>query len=96
MGVPEADERGNVVSPQLSKWEYLEVFVDKTEWRDSTGKKGTLPPPAVGGGPAALGTRGAPASGLAERLAKDGWELSSIIPGAAAGVYRLVFKRTRG
>lgn len=84
------------MSPQLSKWEYLEVFVDKTEWRDGTGKRGTLPPVAIGGGPAALGARGAPASGLAEQLAKDGWELSSTIPGTTAGVYRLIFKRTRG
>jgi hypothetical protein len=84
------------VSPQVSRWEYLEVFVNKTEWRDGRGKTGTMPhgPGAPAG--ASSGERGAGTAAVAGRLAKGGWELASTIPSGAADVYRLVFRRLKG
>jgi hypothetical protein len=82
------------VSPQLSRWEYLEVFVNKTEWRDGRGKSGKMPPGP--GEDAGADRRGTGTAAVAGRLAQGGWELVSTIPSGAADVYRLVFKRMKG
>ena len=82
------------MSPQLSKFEYLEVFVDKAEWRDGRGKTGTLPVPDESKR-SGMSMGGAEGSGLTERMAKDGWLLASTIHSGKADVYRLVFRRTK-
>jgi hypothetical protein len=84
------------VSPQLSRWEYLEVFVNKTEWRDGRGKSGTMPLGPGGDAGASADRRGAGTAAVAGRLATGGWELASTIPSGVPDVYRLVFKRMRG
>ena len=94
---PAHRERGrHVVSPQLSRWEYLEVFVNKSEWRDGRGQSGTLPEARREDQESGRGVRGAGTAAVAGRLAKGGWELASTIPSGAAGVYRLVFRRIKG
>jgi hypothetical protein len=84
------------VSPQLSKWEYLEVFVNKSEWRDGRGKTGNMPDVSDRDAGASPGMRGAGTAAVAGRLATGGWELASTIPSGAPDVYRLVFRRMKG
>jgi hypothetical protein len=84
------------VSPQLSRWEYLEVFVNKSEWRDGRGHSGAMPDVPGGDAEERRGMRGAGTKAVAGRLAKGGWELASTIPGGTADVYRLVFRRMKG
>jgi hypothetical protein len=91
--------RRHAVSPQVSRWEYLEVFVNKSEWRDGRGKSGKMPE-GPGEDPRAdrrgADRRGTGTAAVAGRLAPGGWELVSTIPSGAADVYRLVFKRMKG
>jgi hypothetical protein len=84
------------VSPQLSRWEYLEVLVNKSEWRDGRGQSGTMPDVPGEDAEERRGMRTAGTNAVAGRLAKGGWELASTIPGRTADVYRLVFRRMKG
>ena len=84
------------MSPQLSRWEYLEVVVNKSEWRDGRGQSGTMPDVPGEDAEESRGMRGAGTKAVAGRLAKGGWELTSTIPSGTAGVYRLVFRRMKG
>ena len=83
------------MSPQLSKWEYLEVFVDGAAWRDGGGRTGTLPA-SLSEGASGAGRHDAAAAAVASQLGKGGWALSSTIPGRSTSMYRLVFRRLRG
>ena len=84
------------MSPQLSKWEYLEVFVDGAAWRDGGGRAGTLPASLLEGTASGAGRHDAAAAAVASQLGKGGWALTSTIPGRTTSKYRLVFRRLRG